>query len=227
MSYQEQKLREPLVAPGVQLTGYSATLGGATVSVQGLDASGNITACTGTTVPADGASGVAKNATFIKTDASALESGVYVNVGTTSSSQFRRVGGNIYQTSVVVTAAQMLALNTTPVQIIASQGSDKVISLVDVAYTYLFGTTAYTINGSTWLALNYTNIAGTTLTGVLGTTGFIDQGFTKVRLIPKSTANTVLGTTNAAVVLTCSGANPTVGDGTVRVDATFRVISAT
>ena len=52
-----------------------------TNAVLGVDASGNITAASGLTVPT-GYSGFAKNATFVKTDAST--NGLYTNTGTTS-----------------------------------------------------------------------------------------------------------------------------------------------
>jgi hypothetical protein len=55
------------------------------------DSSGNILRCSGTTIPANSGAGFSKGCLFIKTDAVAGTSGLYVNVGTTASCDFRLV----------------------------------------------------------------------------------------------------------------------------------------
>lgn len=73
---------------GLQLDGKEVTLGAETPTVIFQDGSGNVLLATGTTVPTDATAGYAKGALFIKTDVVTGTSGLYENVGTTSSCAF-------------------------------------------------------------------------------------------------------------------------------------------
>jgi len=55
------------------------------------DTAGNILRCSGTATPTTGTVGFSKGCLFTKTNANAGTSGLYVNVGTTSSCDFRLV----------------------------------------------------------------------------------------------------------------------------------------
>jgi hypothetical protein len=55
------------------------------------DGSGNVLLATGATVPSDAVSGYAKGCLFIDTDVAAGTTGLYVNVGTTTSANFDAV----------------------------------------------------------------------------------------------------------------------------------------
>lgn len=74
-----------------RLDGSTATVNSVAITVLLSDGSGNVLMATGTTVPTDASSGYAKGCQFIKTDAAATVGGVYLNKGTTSSSQFTGV----------------------------------------------------------------------------------------------------------------------------------------
>jgi hypothetical protein len=67
------------------------------------DEDGNILEFSGNTVPADGLSGFAKGAIFIKRDAAGGADGTYENIGTTSSCQFQQTGGG---SSFLITVAR-------------------------------------------------------------------------------------------------------------------------
>ena len=66
---------------------------GATTSVTVLikDSAGKVLLCTGTTVPTDTEAGYAKGCLMIDTDVAAGTTGLYVNVGTTTSCNFDAV----------------------------------------------------------------------------------------------------------------------------------------
>lgn len=71
----------------------SATVAGTSDSINVLvrDGDNHIMWATGTDVPSDGTSGYAKGCLFIDTNVGAGTTGLYVNVGTTSSSNFDAV----------------------------------------------------------------------------------------------------------------------------------------
>jgi len=68
------------------------TIGAVTVNVTEFDPSGFIKECFGTTVPTAASAGFAKGAIFTDTDVAGGTSGSYVNIGTTSSSNFSLIG---------------------------------------------------------------------------------------------------------------------------------------
>lgn len=71
----------------------AAATAGTTNSIKVLiyDAAKNVLIATGTEVPTDTTAGYAKGCLFIKTDVAAATSGLYVNVGTTTSCDFNLV----------------------------------------------------------------------------------------------------------------------------------------
>lgn len=75
----------------VQLDGISETVNSVSITVLLADPSGNILFAQGTTVPTDGSSGYAKSCLFIDTDVATGTGSLYLNKGTTTSSQFTLV----------------------------------------------------------------------------------------------------------------------------------------
>ena len=130
----------------------------------------------------------------------------------------------IQYAAVEVSSAQIKALFTTPVSLVAAQGANTIIQFCGALIAYDYGTTAYTINGSDTLAVQYTNGSGATASTTRATTGFIDQTADKLEIMaPVATA--VVPVANAALVLTCATANPTVGDGVLHVKVAYRVLA--
>lgn len=68
------------------------TIGAVTVNVTEFDPSGNIKEAFGTTVPTAASAGFAKGALFVDTDVATGTSGLYENIGTTTSSNFNVIG---------------------------------------------------------------------------------------------------------------------------------------
>ena len=80
--------KQKVVVKILQATGHSETPDTTAVTVIAKDSDGDITECKGLTVPTDTETGFAKGCTFVDTDVAAGTSGVYENVGTTTSCNF-------------------------------------------------------------------------------------------------------------------------------------------
>lgn len=121
--------------------------------------------------------------------------------------------------TITLTSAQILALNTTPVALIAAPGVGKSISVDEVVFKApASGATAYT--GANAVELRYTNGSGAKVTGDIAaaalnsTSGRVD----------KAVAAAVTMVANAAVVAVVPTANPGAGNGTVTIDIIYRVV---
>jgi hypothetical protein len=79
--------------PFVKYTGEKITVNGQEITVYARDEDQNILLAVGTATLSDGASGYAKGCLYIDTDVSAGSSGIYENVGTTTSCNFDVIGG--------------------------------------------------------------------------------------------------------------------------------------
>lgn len=109
------------------------------------------------------------------------------------------------QIDVTLSAAQVDSLFTTPVTVIPAPGAGYAI-VVERVHAYLVAGTAFAgIAAGEDLVLKYTNAAGAQASGVIETTGFLDQATVQNRVVgfPGSTGATagdVAPVENAAVV---------------------------
>jgi hypothetical protein len=132
---------------------------------------------------------------------------------------------SVLQTATVtLTAAQVNALFTTPISIIAAPGAGKLTQVTSCALQYNYDTTAFTIGSATNLALKYTDASGTSATTTAAVTGFLDQTADELRVLPLA-SSAYEPVANAAVVLTLAGANVSAGVGTLVVTVAYRVIT--
>jgi hypothetical protein len=132
---------------------------------------------------------------------------------------------NVSQASVTVSSAEILALFTTAKTLLAAPGANKVYELVSATLTYVYNTTAYTVGSSTNLAINYKDKTGAAVTTTRATTGFIDQTANSYSLFRPLTAQLALDANaiNQPLCLSLAGANPTLGDGTFKLNLIYRV----
>ena len=109
------------------------------------------------------------------------------------------------QIDVTLTAAQVDGLFTTPVSVIPAPGVGYAI-LVERVHAYLVAGTAFAgIAAGEDFVLKYTNAAGAQASGVIETTGFLDQATTQHRIVGQqastgATASDVAPVDNAAIV---------------------------
>lgn len=120
-----------------------------------------------------------------------------------------------------ITSAQILAIHTTPVTIVAAPGTGRTIIPMWVLAEYVFVTTAYTDGGGN---LEF-NVASNLSVSMGATAGFWDQnqGRRKLYPLPAIVNDTTSATTNQPLTITNTVANPTLGDGTMVVTAAYYV----
>lgn len=139
-----------------------------------------------------------------------------------SASILRDSGSQGLQATVTLTAAQILALHSTPISIIAAPGAGKAILPTKVEAFYDYNSAAYAnIASGDDLFLKYTDGSGGT-TVTIETTGFIDQTTDQHRFTLNS--GTITPTANAALVASLGGA-VTDGNGTVTLRVEYDVVT--
>ena len=131
---------------------------------------------------------------------------------------------------VTVTSAQLLALNATPISIIAAIGSGLAAIPRRMAIRHAGGTAYAGIAAGEDLVLKYTDGSGAQCSGVVETTGFLDQTTAQVRVVggpgaTGSTAGDFAPVANAAVVLHLLVGEITTGDFALVVKVWYDVIN--
>ena len=127
---------------------------------------------------------------------------------------------------VEISSAELLALYTTPKQLVAAPGVGNVLVFDSIVVAYDYGGTAYTISGAGNFQVKFTNGSGQAVSEARAATGFINQSVDKIWLGPSINAasgGTGGGAANAPLMLCLSSANPTVGNGVLHVKVLFRV----
>jgi len=123
---------------------------------------------------------------------------------------------------VVVTSAEILALNATPVTLIPAQGTDTVVEFVSAVFHKPAGTAYADIAGGDDFAIKYTNGSGAQVNTSLEATGFMDQTTAQTR-ITRPIVTEYTPVENAALVLQMLNSEITTGDSPLVVTVHFRV----
>lgn len=137
--------------------------------------------------------------------------------------------GGLLVADKTLTSAQILALNATPIQVIAAPGANKSI-VVERVFAYTAGGTAYGgIAAGEDLALRYTDSSGT-IQAVFETTGWLDQTTAQYRtVLPSSAAGTALNaltpTANAAIMAHMLVGEITTGDYAIKLRVLYRIVN--
>lgn len=116
-----------------------------------------------------------------------------------------------------LTSAQLLALNTTPQQLVQAPGPNLHIQVLSYSYDLEYGTATYADTGST--GLYYGSSSGLAINTTFSTVA--TQTASDVAYGPVTEAHAAIASfSNQPVVLTGS-ANMTTGDGTMSVTVTY------
>ena len=126
-------------------------------------------------------------------------------------------------TSLSLTSAQILALNTTPQTIIAAPGSGKWIEVISATTDMNFDTAAYATNTTLQLINDGATIAQLQDTSCLIAT--VDK-VTKFQDVTPATAGQTQIIKNTAVQLKVATGDPTAGSGTLTVHVIYRIVEA-
>ena len=130
--------------------------------------------------------------------------------------------------TVTVTSAQLKALNTTSVQLVAGVAGHY-FSPIQATAEYVFGTTAYTIVGGPELNIGIGASGAEYLLSYATFTGFVDQTSSQVVTIPVAAVgsvgqiNAVTDVTGLGIYLETTGIGSlTLGDGTLKITVIYQ-----
>lgn len=192
---------------------------------------GSIDSAAGTSIIGKATTGAGANADITGTNGQVLRvSGTTVGFGTLASAAYTAASVNtaaldpntIQYVTGSLTTAQVKALSTTAVPVIAAPGANKIVVLHSLLLQYIYVTAAYTIGSATNLQAKYTDNSGAAASGTQAVTGMLDQASNQVRLM-QANPTSVTPVANAAVVLALAGADVTTGSGTISYFATYSV----
>lgn len=137
------------------------------------------------------------------------------------------LGGELKATTVTVTAAQMKALNATPIQLLAAPGAGKALILVGAELWLDYESAAYAgIAAGEDLAIKYTDASGATL-ATIEATGFLDATADAFRYAYPVTTAAVTPVANAAIVLHLLTGEIITGDSTLKLRLLHREVALT
>jgi len=128
----------------------------------------------------------------------------------------------LHSRRVVITSAQLLALNATPKTLVPAQGSDTLIEFVSAVVTKPAGTAYAGIAAGEDLAIKYTNGSGAQVNTTLEATGFLDQTTAQTR-ITRQIVTEFTPVVNAALVLHLLTGEITTGNSPLVVTVHYRV----
>lgn len=133
----------------------------------------------------------------------------------------RGVMGKVYEEEITLTTAEILALFTTPKELVEAPGANKVVQFMGAVGFLDFNTAAYTTRGI--LTVKYTNGSGTAVSDAVAAAALVQQADDCYEEFAKVSAEAELAA-NAALVLTCDTGNPVVGDSPIRVKIFYRIL---
>ena len=148
------------------------------------------------------------------------------NYGTGPQSGYQAVDGSYYS---LITSAQVLALFATPIAVMPAPGAGLAIIPRMVLVHKPAGTAYAAIAAGEDLVLKYTNAAGAQCSGVIETTGFLDQATAQTRYVGMqastgATASDVTPAANAAVVMHLLVGEVTTGTSALHVRVWYDVV---
>jgi len=131
--------------------------------------------------------------------------------------------GQVITVKVSLSSAEILALFTTPKELIAAPGAGKFIQPIAVVYNFTYGTTTYTTNVS--LNIGYDPVANGSITN----TTILGAGQSRLARALFSSANTFVLSSfdpvNKGFYAHVHAGDPLSGDGTLDIIITYCIIS--
>jgi len=133
----------------------------------------------------------------------------------------------------VLTTAQLLALQTTAVTLVAAPGATNILIPDAITLKYKFGTTAFTIgNADNYFRISYhgktTNLFPSTGAGSMLATGLVDQTASTILSVRPSNAGAIAETNcaNLGLDIQLEGTTPalTLGDGSLHISLRYSAV---
>lgn len=130
--------------------------------------------------------------------------------------------GYVRRKVIVVTAAQIKALFTTPISIVTAKGAGTFIRIVSISFKGVFNATAYA--GSHNLEFRYTNGAGVNVAADIASGTLNFSSGTRYATVG-GVITEIQPVANADVVVCVPIANPTLGDTPITFTIDFEVLT--
>lgn len=124
---------------------------------------------------------------------------------------------------VALTAAQVKALNTTPIVLIAAPGAGAYIIVREVIASIVFNSAAYACNAS-GAALKYKSDASGASVGISLTQAFIQAASGTVAAHVRGSATALAPDVNQPVVIQAVSTDPTTGDSVINLRVYYQVV---
>lgn len=196
---------------------------GADVKVALTDEFGNAILAKGTAANLPTGAGYAIGCEYVASDTGAL----YVNLGSTTAATFATAGSltsavQRLTTQVSLSSAQILALNATPVTLVAAPGAGKVIVVRGITLKMVTTATQYANGGA--LEFRYTDGSGAKVTADIAAavvTAAAGTSYTSVAGVTTSLTNVA----NAAIVVNNATAAFITGTGTAVATIVYDIIT--
>ena len=139
----------------------------------------------------------------------------------TELAQFRAfaLGGDILHTEVALTTAEILAIYTTPKELVATPGTKYVHEFISAVLILDYVSVAYTTRGD--LTVRENTGSGTALSDTVSAADLVQKGADSVRVMQALSADVTL-LPGSSLVLCCATGNPVVGDSPIRDKVAYR-----
>lgn len=125
----------------------------------------------------------------------------------------QRAIGMVYEKQVELTSAEILALYTTPKELVEAPGAGKVLEFLSAVLFLDYGTATYATYGDLTVNLHTT---GTALSDTVAAADLVQQTADAYRVMQVLSADVALKA-NEALELRCGTGNPVTGDSTIKV----------
>ena len=161
----------------------------------------------------------AKGCRYVDTSQTSGISPVYVNAGTEASPSWS--AGSVQKSVVTLSSAQILALNATPVALVAAPGSGLTTVVERIVVSFTVGTQY--ANGGV-LEFRYTNASGAKVTGADLAAAVITGASSSVTILGGNSSANVTAVSNAAIVVDNATAPFITGTGTAVVTVFYSIV---
>lgn len=128
----------------------------------------------------------------------------------------------ILYTQVSLSSAQLLSLNTTPVQLVAAPGAGKYIVPIHMSFDYTYVSTTY--SSATIQTYETSDKSGT----ITSNTSFLSFTASIIRQLYQTGAaggSAITYVANQPLMMWATGGDPTTGDGTAKVNVYYKIVT--
>ena len=142
-------------------------------------------------------------------------------INDTELAQFRSfvLGSEVLHAEVGITSAELLAIYTTPVELVATPGTRYVHEFLSALLILDYVSADYATNGD--LTIRETDGSGTAVSDTVAQADWLQASADAMQIVQALSADVAL-TAGAPLVLACATGNPTAGDSPARVQVRYR-----